>query len=156
MINAIYTNGDFIGYTAILENKPYAENAEFMEDSELMLIPAEDFTALINKDMIVAQQFIKLLTKNISDKEEKLIALAYNSLRKRVAASLMEVYDIFKKSDPNNSKVEISRENLARVVGTAKESLIRTLSDFKDEKLIDIKEGKIYILDEKKLRNLPF
>jgi CRP-like cAMP-binding protein len=106
--------------------------------------------------MIVAQQFIKLLTKNISDKEEKLIALAYNSLRKRVAASLMEVYDIFKKSDPNNSKVEISRENLARVVGTAKESLIRTLSDFKDEKLIDIKEGKIYILDEKKLRNLPF
>ncbi len=156
LINAIYTNGDFIGYTAILEDKPYTENAEFIEDSELMLIPAEDFTALINRDMIVAQQFIKLLTKNISDKEEKLIALAYNSLRKRVAASLMEVYDIYKKSDPNNSKVEISRENLARIVGTAKESLIRTLSDFKEEKLIDIKEGKIYILDEKKLRNLPF
>lgn len=156
LINAIYTNGDFIGYTAILENKPYAENAEFMEDSELMLIPAEDFTTLINRDMVVAQQFIKLLTKNISEKEEKLIALAYNSLRKRVAASLMEVYDIFKKSDPNNSKVEISRENLARVVGTAKESLIRTLSDFKEEKLIEIKEGKIYILDERKLRNLPF
>lgn len=73
MINAIYTNGDFIGYTAILENKPYAENAEFMEDSELMLIPAEDFTALINKDMIVAQQFIKLLTKIFLTKKKSLL-----------------------------------------------------------------------------------
>ncbi len=156
LINAIYTNGDFLGYTAILEEKPYAENADFMEDSELMLIPKEDFITLINHDMLVAQQFIKLLSKNIAEKEEKLIALAYNSLRKRVAANLMDVYDIYKKTDPDNPKVEISRENLARVVGTAKESLIRTLSDFKEEKLIDIREGKIYITNENKLRNLPF
>ncbi len=156
LITSIYVPGDFVGYTSILEDKSYAENAEILEDAELMFIPREDFLQLINNDRQVAQQFIKLLTKNVVENEEKLIALAYNSLRKRVAAALMVVYDKFKITDPEIQKVEISRDNLAQMVGTAKESLIRTLSDFKEEKLIDIQAGKIYILDEKKLRTLPY
>ena len=50
--------------------------------------------------------------------------------------------------------MSIARDDLANIVGTATESLIRTLSDFKEEKLIEIKDGKIRLLDEKKLRNL--
>lgn len=155
LITSIYIPGDFLGYTAILEDKLYIENAEVLEEAQLMLIPKQDFLHLINNDRQVAQQFMKLLTKNVVENEDKLIALAYNSLRKRVAAGLMEVYDKYKSADPEINMVEISRDNLARIVGTAKESLIRALSDFKDEKLIDIQTGKIYILNEKGLRNLP-
>jgi len=83
-----------------------------------------------------------------------LIQLAYNSLRKRVADGLIMVYEKFRKNEKDSPKIALSREDLAQVVGTATESLIRTLSDFKSEKLIDIADGKIHILNEQKLKSL--
>ena len=154
LITAIYKDGDFIGYSALLEETVYADNAETMEDTELMLIPKTDFYALLNTDAHVAKSFIKLLSHNLVEREEALLNLAYNSLRKRVANGLLHVNDKFKKTPGDKPKLEIPREDLAQVVGTATESLIRTLSDFKTEKLIEISDGKISVLDEAKLKNL--
>jgi CRP-like cAMP-binding protein len=102
----------------------------------------------------VSQQFIKLLAKNIAEKENQLLGIAYNSLRKKVADALMFLRNKYK--DPNTAEfsIEISRENLANIAGTATESLIRTLSDFKSEKLIEIKNGQITILNDKKLEGM--
>jgi CRP-like cAMP-binding protein len=102
----------------------------------------------------MARRFIRLLTHNLVEREEQLLNLAYNSLRKRVANGLLHVYERFKKAPGDKPRLEIPREDLAQVVGTATESLIRTLSDFKTEKLIEINEGRIVVLDEAKLRNL--
>ncbi len=154
LITAIYKEGDFMGYTALLEETSYADNAEAMDDSEVMLIPKSDFYALLNSNAQVAKSFIKLLSHNLVEREEALLNLAYNSLRKRVANGLLHVYDKFKKTPGDKPKLEIPREDLAQVVGTATESLIRTLSDFKSEKLIEISEGKISVLNEDKLKNL--
>ena len=154
LITFIFKEGDFMGYTSLLEEASYNDNAEALEDSEVMIIPKADFNALINTDSLISKKFIKLLSKNLSEKEEQLLNLAYNSLRKRVANGLLHVYEKYKKDTGDKPKLEISRENLAQVVGTATESLIRTLSDFKNEKLIEIKEGKITVLDEAKLKNL--
>jgi CRP/FNR family cyclic AMP-dependent transcriptional regulator len=154
LITAIHKEGDFIGYTALLEETAYADNAEAMEDAEIMLIPKADFYNLLNSDSQVAKRFIKLLSHNLVEREEALLNLAYNSLRKRVANGLIHVNEKFKKAPGDKPKLEIPREDLAQVVGTATESLIRTLSDFKSEKLIEIKDGKISILDEGKLSNL--
>lgn len=95
-----------------------------------------------------------MLADNLSEREEQLLQLAYNSVRKRVANSLLHVQSRYKKSDKDNPVLQFTREDLANVVGTATESLIRTLSDFKSEKLIDIKDGKISILNEEKLRKM--
>ena len=154
MITKIHTVGDFIGYTPILEHTVYKDNAEILEDSELMLIPREDFLLLISHDNQLAKQFIKLLTRNVIANENRLINLAYNSVRKRVAIGLLEVQQKYKKSPDINPSLDISREDLAQLVGTATESLIRTLSEFKSDKLIDIKDGKIKIIQEAKLKNL--
>jgi len=153
LITAICSSGDFFGYTYILEEISYKENAQVLEDAELMLIPKEDFVTLISGDAQVAKQFIKLITRNVLDKEESLLNLAYNSLRKKVAYQLMQVFEKFK--NPNNT-INISRENLAQTAGIATESLIRTLSDFKSERLIDLQGSTITILNESKLRNLPY
>jgi CRP/FNR family transcriptional regulator, cyclic AMP receptor protein len=153
LITNIYGPGDFFGYTSILEETNYKDNAEILEDAELMLIPRKDFLELINNDATVARQFIRLLTHNIMEKEESLLNLAYSSLRKKVANGLIQVLTKFK---DGKGALEISRENLANIIGSATESLIRTLSDFKSEGLIDIKHGKIIIVDEKKLRNLLY
>lgn len=154
LITAIYKDGDFMGYTALLEETPYEDNAEALEDSEVMMIPKTDFYALLNSDAQVSKRFIKLLSHNLVEREEQLLNLAYNSLRKRVANGLLHVYDKYKKNPGDKPKLEIPREDLAQVVGTATESLIRTLSDFKNEKLIEVSDGKILVIDENKLKNL--
>ncbi|MGN6476551.1 MAG: Crp/Fnr family transcriptional regulator, partial [Flavipsychrobacter sp.] len=102
----------------------------------------------------IMKKFIQLLANNVTDKEHKLLSLAYSSLRKRVADALIMLNKKYRRSETETFVIDMSRENLASIAGTVKESLIRTLSDFKDEKLIDIKGGDITILDEKKLENL--
>ncbi|HVT86632.1 MAG TPA: response regulator [Chitinophagaceae bacterium] len=150
----LYNEGDFLGYIALLEGTPYKETAEAMEDCELAVIPKEDFESLLNNNREIAKLFIKLLAKNISEKEEQLLGLAYNSLRKKVADAIITLNKKYNAGQDPGFSIHISRENLATIAGTATESLIRTLSDFKNEQLIDIKNGSISILNEKKLLNM--
>jgi len=153
LIIGLYNEGDFLGYTALLETTAYHETAEALEDSELAIIPREDFEQLVYSNKEIAQKFIKLLVKNVSEKENQLLGIAYNSLRKKVAEALVTLKTKFKGSNENFS-IDISRENLASIAGTATESLIRTLTDFRSEKIIDIVDGNIKILNEKRLENL--
>lgn len=153
LVMGLYNEGDFFGYIALLEGTSYKENAEAIEEAEIATIPKEEFEQLINNSRDVMQKFIQLLANNVTEKEQKLLGIAYNSLRKKVADALITLCKKYK-GDRENYTIDMSRENLATIAGTAKESLIRTLSDFKDEKMIDIKGGDIIILNEKKLVNL--
>ena len=156
LITGIYTGGDFIGYTTVLEETTYADTAEVLEDAELMIIPAADFLQLIYNNPQVSKQFIKLLTKNVLENEEKLLSIAYQSLRKKVALGIIEVLDKFKIEAGCKPEFIISRQDLSHVMGIATESLVRTLADFKVEKLIELKEGKIIILEETRLRSFQY
>jgi CRP/FNR family cyclic AMP-dependent transcriptional regulator len=151
LIISLFAEGDFFGYTALLEGTVYKEAAEAMEDTELAIVPKEAFEMLINNNKEVIQKFIQLLAKNITEKEEQLLSLAYNSVRKRVAEALLTLQKKYKVKLQENFSIHISRADLSNIAGTATESLVRTLSDFRNENLIDIKEGYIVILDEKKL-----
>ncbi len=153
-ITDILGEGDFIGYQALLEDRNYTDNAIALEDAELLVVPREVFLQLLNSDMQVMNRFIHLFSNNVKEKEERLLQLAYGSLRKRVAAALAQLHA--KYSQGNEAAVlELSREDIAHYVGTATESLIRTLSDFKSEKLIDIRDGRILVSHPQKLKKLP-
>jgi len=108
-----------------------------------------------------AARFIKMLANDIHEKEEKLLSLAYNSIRKRVAEALVDLVkenknDLQAGTQINTEKkVTILREDLANIVGTAKESVIRTLTDFKNEGLISVDHRAIQILNFEKLNDLP-
>jgi CRP/FNR family transcriptional regulator, cyclic AMP receptor protein len=156
LITNIFSSGDFFGYNYILEEISYREHAQILEDAQLMLIPKEDFLSLISTDFQVASQFIKIISHSVLEKEESLLNLAYNSLRKKVAYQILQVVEKFKKDDPAIKSINLSRESLAQAAGIATESLIRTLSDFKSEKLIDIQGSTIIILSEEKLKNLRY
>lgn len=138
----------------MLEETVYRDTTETMEETSLAIIPKDDFDELLNNNVQVARKFIQLLAKNISEKEEQLLGIAYNSLRKKVAEALILLQKKYKMEDVDNFEIAISRECLSSIAGTATESLIRTLSDFRAEKLIDIKEGNIVILNEEKLAHL--
>jgi len=154
LVTELYSQGDFFGYIAMLEETVYRDTTETMEETSLAIIPKDDFDELLNNNAQVARKFIQLLAKNISEKEEQLLGIAYNSLRKKVAEALMLLQKKYKMEDVDNFEIAISRECLSSIAGTATESLIRTLSDFRVEKLIDIKEGNIIILNEEKLAHL--
>ena len=154
-ITDLFNEGDFIGYSALIEDKNYDDNAVILEDAEIMQIPREDFHQMIFGDLTIAAKFIRIITQNVKEKEERLLSLAYSSLRKRVAKALVDIHSKFNITG-ENKPIEISREDIAHYVGTATESLIRTLSDFKAEKLIEIREGKIIISNIEKLKNLLY
>ncbi len=149
LITGLHREGEFIGYTDLIEGTEFRESAEAIENAEVCYIPKQDFFSLIYSNRDVAARFIKMLSNNLHEMEERLINLAYNSVRKRVAEALITIQ---KRSDKIN--FAISREDLASMVGTATESVIRTLSDFKDEKLIDIKDKHIEILNAARLSSM--
>ncbi|MEY3539699.1 MAG: hypothetical protein RL188_1116 [Bacteroidota bacterium] len=153
-ITSLLSAGDFFGHISLLENKTYVEFAETLEESKIRVIPKKEFEDLLTQHQEIALKVIKLLANNIAEKEDQLVALAYHSLRKRVADALLTLKKKYNQEDNSLFSIAISREDLANIAGTATESLIRTLSDFKSEKLIEIKEGKITILEEVKLAHL--
>lgn len=155
-ITNLYGPNEYIGYVALFENQPYTDTAEVLENAEVIAIPKENFLQAVYNDMTVASKFIKLITHDIREKEERLLRLAYDSLRKRVAKALIDFHQKFNKEQKDPSLIELSREDFAQYIGTATESVIRTLSDFKSEKLIEIKDGKIRILNPEKLNNLLY
>ena len=154
-ITDLFSDGDFIGYAAIIEDKNYDDSATVLENAEVMQIPKDDFLQMIYNDISIATKFIHLITQNVKEKEERLLSLAYSSLRKRVAKALVDIHTKFN-ANSTGKLIEISREDIAHYVGTATESLIRTLSDFKAEKIIEIKDGKITIPNPDKLKNMLY
>jgi CheY-like chemotaxis protein/CRP-like cAMP-binding protein len=154
-ITDIFSDGDFVGYQALIEDKNYDDSVVILEESDIMQIPKEDFLQMIYGDINVAAKFIRIITQNVKEKEERLLNLAYSSLRKRVAKALVDIHGKYN-ADGGSKPLEISREDIAHYIGTATESLIWTLSDFKAEKLIVIKDGKITIASIDKLKNLLY
>jgi DNA-binding response OmpR family regulator len=154
LITKILNTGDFWGHVPILENHLYRENAEVLDDANIMLVPAADFLKLVTDDPAIARQFIHLISANVLEKEEDLLNLAYNSLRKKVAYGLVHQMTNFTEPNEKFVTITLSRKEMAQAIGVATESLIRTLTDFKEEKMISITERQVTITDENKLRNL--
>ncbi|MBK9193643.1 MAG: response regulator [Flavobacteriales bacterium] len=153
-VTGLHGAGEFIGYMGLLENGRAMETAEALEDCEVALIPREDLLALLYKDRDVSIRFIKMLAHNVKENEQHLLQLAYASVRQRVAHALLRVHGRYAEDQNASLGVQISREDLASIVGTATESLIRCLTDLKEEGLIDTKGRDIRILDKQRLEKL--
>ena len=151
---SLHGEGDFIGYLAMLQNSTYPENAIVLENTEVSMIPRDDFFKLLHNNRDVANRFIKLLASNVLEKEERLLELAYNSVRKRVADALLRLQARYKDENKRYFTMAIPRDDLASMVGTAKETVIRTLSDFKAEGLIEVHGSKITVKKPKELEQM--
>lgn len=152
-ITGVHTAGDFLGHIALLEDRKYTETAEALEETEVALIPREEFQTLIYNNKEIANKFINILSHSVLENEERLLKLAYNSVRKRVAEALVMLHERYNK-DKSEKTITINREDLSNIVGTSTESAIRTLADFKDEGLIEIKKGDVVITNLDKLSKM--
>jgi CRP/FNR family transcriptional regulator, polysaccharide utilization system transcription regulator len=149
-----YGPAEFLGFTGLLEFGRAAECAVAVEATEVVSIPSEELFALLHRDPDVSNCFIKLLAHDVEDRKVHMLQLAYASIRQRVAQSLLRIHDRYAEAHEPGLGIRISRENLASVVGTATESLIRCLSDLKEETMISVEGRDIRILDKPRLEKL--
>jgi CRP-like cAMP-binding protein/DNA-binding NarL/FixJ family response regulator len=153
LITGMYGKGDFFGYIPLLEEKTYNENAESIDEVQVSVIPKSEFLSLIYSSKEVARKFIKLLSNNYKEIEDRLLEIAYQSVRQRVAKELLNLEERYGKSSAN-SLIDITRRDMSNIVGTATESLNRTLADFKEEGLIRISDHGLTIINKPKLEKL--
>jgi CheY-like chemotaxis protein/CRP-like cAMP-binding protein len=153
LIISVLNKGAFLGYTALIAEEKYSYGATSMvKDTELSLIPKDDFFQLLFANKDVSSRLIKMLANNVINKEGQLLDLAYSSVRKRVANAVVALYE--QQQGNHHAPISILRDDLARIVGTAKESVIRMLTEFKEDGYIAIEGGAITVLELWKLKEL--
>lgn len=151
----IHIAGTYVGYEAMLLNENYSDNVEAIEKSEIALISKEDFFELIYRKPLIAGKFIQLLSGNIREKEEQLLGFAYDTVRKRIANALISVAEkTVNTAIEDECVIQISREGIATIAGTANETISRVLADFREENLIAKEKSAIRIFSVKKLRKV--
>ncbi|GAB4026735.1 response regulator [Spirosoma koreense] len=151
LVTGLYGPGEFFGDLALLEEKTYTDSALTLDDAELIYIPKEDFRQLLTSQPEVGREFVRLLAGRVTEKEDQLLGMAYSSLRRRVADALLRLQEPLPSGEPA-APILLSRDDLAAVIGTATESLIRTLSEFKHDGLIEITGAGIRVLQADKMR----
>lgn len=141
--------GEIIGFRAMLSGDPYRVSAETLEECAVCFIAKDYFFKMIDTNSEFRNEIIKGLSKELGERAVSITDMAQKSVRERMAASLLQLQDIYGE-DPIN----LSREDLANFVGTATETLIRFLKEFKEEGLIEIQTRKVFILNSAKLHQL--
>ncbi|HMP98165.1 MAG TPA: Crp/Fnr family transcriptional regulator [Cyclobacteriaceae bacterium] len=152
----ISSPGDFLGYRALLSEEHYAASATVIEDAQVCFIPKSDFLKTLQKNPAFFERMMKAVCHELGVLEERVADLAQKSVRERLAGTLIMLKDTYglEKSDHNKPDLidlALSREDLASIVGTATETVIRLLSEFKNDGLISMEGKKIKVLDVKKL-----
>ncbi len=153
LMTDLHQAGGYFGYKALFLDDSYAVSAITLEESRITLIPKMAFFDLLEEEPPLYRYFLQILTKKIQRREKRLLQLAYDSVRMRVASALLFCSNQGEGKDvaaQERVSIHISREDLASYVGTSKETLIRTLSDFKQEDLL-ITKGRYITLTNLKL-----
>ncbi len=146
-----FNTGDFFGFSTVMNTSEHTYSVAVLEDCTLLQFSKEVFLSEVFESKELSEIFLKLLSKEVSVKEENLLKLAYNSVRKRVADSLIDLKEKFGEESSKDYTVKMSRDNLASIVGTSPESVIRVLHDLKEEGLITTSGRDIIVLDSDKL-----
>lgn len=152
-IMKISTGGDVLGYKALISEEHYPVTAETLDDCTICFVPKHDFLSLLSENPEFNRKILQAVCHELGLMSEKLTNLAQKSVRERLAISLLMLKDTYGIEGEKNEAVEINltREDLANIVGTATETLIRLLHDFKEENLISTKGRKIKVENVKGL-----
>jgi CRP-like cAMP-binding protein len=149
----VANNGELIGYHSILAEDRYTDSAAAIEDSIIAFIPKDDFIATINLSPVFNKRLLKTLSNEFAFLANNLSIFTQKSVRERLALQLIILREKYKFNFKPEIPVEVNigREDLANLVGTARENVVRLLSEFKEENIIVTKGRKIVVLDLNKL-----
>lgn len=151
-ITRLLKQGDVLGYRALLSGERYSASAVALEDTQICFIPKELFISVLKQDAGLAFEMMKLLSDELHKAELKITHLAQKPIRERLAETLLFIKETYGfEEDGITLNVRLSREEIANLVGTATESAIRLLSEFKKDGMVELDGKKIQILKHKEL-----
>ncbi len=153
-ITKIYKEKEFFGYSSLLEAAKYEETAVAIEESEIACIAKQDFYQLLLANNELYTEFLRFITSDLSETNNKLIGLAYNSARKRVAEAILYLARKYHTQLSDNISFSVCRDDISAISGVSPESVSRNLTDLRMEQLIELQNGQIKILNLKKLEGL--
>ena len=148
--------GDFLGYASLLGEESYSNSATIVEDANICFVPRESFLKVLADDNEFHRRVTKALCHDLGIMESKLTDATQKSIRERLAFTLLKLSETYGIDGNAGDKIDIilTREEIAGLVGTATETVIRLLSEFKKDELIEYQGKKIIVLDKKGLARL--
>jgi len=146
--------GDIIGYRSILSQEHACTTAKVIEDAVLCFIPSSLFMNLVKENSDFSMHIMKLSLKELGEANKYILDIAQKTVRERLAEILILLMDTFDLDNDKYLKISLTREELANIVGTATESVIRLLSEFKMDKYIEVNGRRIKILNIAALKRL--
>jgi len=148
----IYANGDVLGYHALFGEERYQDSCEALEDMEVNFITKDVFFRLLQDISVLQQTFIKNIGHEFGVLANIIAVLAQKNQNSRLAINLLILENRLQKQPKEYNGIDLTREDLANIIGTSPESLGRSLKEFKDKGIIEVYKRVIYI----KNRNLIF
>ena len=146
--------GDIIAYRSVLSNEPACTSAKVIEDCQVCFIPSEILISFIRTNSTFALDLIRLACHELGEANSFITDIAQKTVRERLAEVLLFLVNEFGLDNDRYLKISLTREELANIVGTATESVIRLLSDFKSDNLVELNGRKIRILNSKGLQKI--
>lgn len=141
--------GEIVGFRAMFSGEPYSVSSTTLEEANICFIGKSDFLNLVDTNQNLRNGIMRELSKELADRATFITNMAQKSVRERLVSALLILDDIYE-----DEMINISREDLANFVGTATETLIRLLKDFKEEGLIQTHTRKIELLDREALHRI--
>ncbi len=145
----IAREGEVVGFRSMLSGEPYRLSASTLEDANICFVAKDDFLNMLDTNVVMRNSVLKELSKELGERAIFITNLAQKSVRERLAYSLLLLQDVY-----GEEPINLTREDLANFLGTATETLIRLLKDFKDEHLIDVQTRKVFITNKEALLQL--
>ncbi len=146
--------GDIIAYRSVLSNEVACTSAKVIEDCQVCFIPSEILTSLVKTNPAYSLELLKLACHELGEANSFITDIAQKTVRERLAEILLLLVNDFGVDDHDYLKIALTREELANIVGTATESVIRLLSEFKSDSLVELNGRKIRIMNIKGLEKI--
>lgn len=150
----LVSKGELLGQRSMISDEPVNLSAVALEDMEVCFIPKTEVMGFFDKNNQFSMNVMRSICGDLKDADDHIVNLAQKTVKERLAETLLYLSDTFGKNEDNSLKVQLSRDELASMIGTATESCIRLLSDFKKLDLIELNGKKIILKDINKLKKM--
>jgi CRP-like cAMP-binding protein len=146
--------GELLGQRSMISDEPVNLTAVALEDMQVCFIPKSEVMGFFDKNNQFSMNVMKTICGDLKEADDQMVNMAQKTVKERLAETLIYLHDTFGKNEDNTLKVQLSRDELASMIGTATESCIRLLSDFNKSGLIELSGKKIILKDISKLKKI--
>lgn len=150
----LISKGDVLGERSLVNEEPLNLSATALEDMEVCFVPKAEVMGFFKNNIDFSLEMLRNVCENLKEADNDLVNMAQKTVKERLAYTLLYLKDKFGSNEDRTLKIQLSREELSGIIGTATESCIRLLSDFKKEGFIDLIGKKISIENERELRRM--